>query len=80
MGEKHETQTKLNVSVAFKLTIGRFINSSLVLVIINSNAEKWFNGGDLVYDATILIVLLAFQAPILELFYIPGILKWWKKR
>jgi hypothetical protein len=38
MGEKHDTQTKMNVSVALKLTLARFINSSLVLVIVNDRA------------------------------------------
>ena len=33
--EMHETQTKTNVSVALKLTIARFINSSVILVIVN---------------------------------------------
>jgi len=78
--EKHETQTKMNVSVAFKLTIARFINSSLVLVIVNSESRSWYKGGDLVYDATLLICILVFQGPILELLYIPGIVKLIKKR
>jgi hypothetical protein len=33
-----------------------------------------------VYDAMILIVILAFQAPFMEMLYIPGIMKWNKKR
>jgi len=80
MGEKHETQTKMNVSVAFKLTLARFINSSFVLVIVNNLPTRWFDGGDLVYDAFILILILVVQQPIMEIFYIPGIIKWWKKR
>lgn len=58
--EMHETQTKTNVSVALKLTIARFFNSALVLVIVNGKAEDWYNNGNLVWDATILLVLLAF--------------------
>ena len=59
MAEKHETQTKMNISVAFKLTIARFINSSLVLVLVNSEQRSWYKSGDLVYDATVLICILA---------------------
>ena len=33
--EKHETYTDLNTSVAFKLTIARFLNSSLIIFILN---------------------------------------------
>jgi hypothetical protein len=31
--EMHENATKLNISIALKLTIARFINSSLIMVI-----------------------------------------------
>lgn len=33
--EKHATYTDLNTSVAFKLTIARFLNSSLIILILN---------------------------------------------
>ena len=79
-GENHDTQTKMNVSVAFKLTLGRFFNSSVLLVLVSTIPRKWFDGGDLVYDATILIMMLVFMAPVTELFYIPGIMKWFQKR
>ena len=61
--EFHETQTKMNISVALKLTIARFVNSSLLLVIVNTDPGKWFQGGGLVYDANILLFMLAFQFP-----------------
>jgi len=80
MSEKHETQTKMNVSVALKLTLARFVNSSAVLVIVNWAADQWFDGGNLVYDATILIGMLAVQAPAMEMLYVPGIIKWLKKK
>ena len=59
-GERHETQTKHNVSVAFKLLLARFLNTSLVLVLVNTNPRNWFRGGDLVYEATILIGIMTF--------------------
>ena len=57
--------TKLNVSVAIKLTIARFLNSSVVLVIANYDARFWFKDGSLVYDATVLIFFMAFLNPLL---------------
>lgn len=57
--EEHSTLTNLNVSVAVKLTIARFLNSSLVLIFVNTTPENWFKQGDLAYDATVLIALLA---------------------
>jgi len=58
--EHHETQTKMNVSVAIKLTVARFLNSSVILVMTNKEPKTWFDGGDLVYDATILIMMMVF--------------------
>jgi len=60
MYESHETNTKLNVSVAFKLTIIRFLNSTIVLVGVNRDTSKMFDGGGLVYEATILIIIMCF--------------------
>ena len=67
MEEQHETLTKLNVSVAIKLTIARFLNSSVILVLTNPDPKNWFKGGSLAYDATILIVIMAIQTPFLYL-------------
>ena len=78
--EQHDTQTYMHVSVAIKLTICRFLNSTLVLVIVNNDPATWFNGGDLVYDATLLIGIMTFQTPLTQVSNIPGIVKWCKKR
>ena len=76
--EKNHTQTSMNVSVAFKLTIARFINSSLVLVYANWDGD-WFKQGSLVYDATILCISLAFTYPITYALNIAGLVKSFKK-
>jgi uncharacterized membrane protein YeiB len=65
--EGHETQTKMSVSVAIKLTFARFLNTSLILVITNFDAKFWFKDGSLVYDATVLILFMAFLNPIMYL-------------
>jgi len=74
--EQHETRTKMNVSVAFKLTITRFLNSSIVLMMINRDASQWFKSGKLAYEATILITLMALIEPLEYLANIPGWIKW----
>ena len=63
LAEEHDTVTHRNVSVALKLTIGRFLNSSLVLVFVNNNPKTWFQEGDLAYDATLLIGIMMFMPP-----------------
>jgi hypothetical protein len=66
----------MNVSVALKLTIAKFINSSLILIIINyDSATKWFDRAGLAYDATLLMMLMALAEPILYLINVPGIIK-----
>ena len=67
--------TKINVSGALKLTIARFINSAFVLLLVHNDEADWFEEGGLVYDANILLVCLAFSAPIIELIHFEGILK-----
>ena len=64
MNERLMTTTKMNVSVALKLSIARFLNSSALLVIVNDKAEEWFSNGSLVYDATVLLGFLAFFNPL----------------
>lgn len=74
--ERHSSITRLNISVGLKLTMARFINSSLLLLIINfDGATKWFDRAGLVYDATVLMLLMAVSDPILYLINIPGIVK-----
>jgi hypothetical protein len=73
--EEHSTLTNLNVSVAVKLTIARFLNSSLVLLFVNDDPLQWFKNGNLAYDATILIALLAVQAPLKTILWPWGLIK-----
>jgi len=76
INERHASTTALSVSVAFKLTICRFTNSSLLLVILHSETGKtWFDGGQLVYQATVLIVLMALTNPVVYMINPAGIIK-----
>ena len=64
------------MSVGFKLTVARFVNSSIILIVINyDRVTNWFNRAGLVYDATILMLLMAFSDPILYLINVPRIIK-----
>ena len=69
----------MNVAVALKLTVARFINSSLVLVVANWDASTWFQAGSLAYDASILILSLAFTYPTTYLLNIAGWTKAYKR-
>ena len=40
VNERHSSTTALNVSIAFKLTVCRFLNSSILLLILNWSAPK----------------------------------------
>lgn len=46
--EYNETLTDYNISVAFKLTYARFINTAIVPIIVNINDNQWFITGGLV--------------------------------
>ncbi len=46
--EYNETLTDYNISVAFKLTYARFINTAIVPIIVNLNSKSWFTPGGLV--------------------------------
>ena len=48
----------MNISDAFKLTVLRFLNSAGVILIVNSDSTQWYNGANLVYDATVLIMII----------------------
>ena len=63
--EKHETYTAYNLSVAFKLTYARFINSSIVPIVVHMPDKKWFANGGLVPDMFYILLSLAFLDPLL---------------
>lgn len=75
MHEKHETSTKMNVSIALKLTLARFLNSSVVLTMVNKDPELYYTGGNLAYDASMLLFIMAFQVPTMDILNIPTIIK-----
>lgn len=65
--ERHETKTKMNISVAFKLGFLRFMTSSICYLLVHKNAFNWYVGADLVYDVQMILIFLAGN-PIITLF------------
>eukprot|EP00347_Sterkiella_histriomuscorum_P022863 403336874 len=63
--EKHETYTAYNLSVAFKLTFARFINTSIVPIVVNVATSRWFVDGGLVSDIFYIMISISFLDPIL---------------
>ena len=82
--EKHETYTSYNLSVALKLTIGRFVNTSIVPIIVNISSDRWFTNGGLVSDIFYIMLSISFLDPILyyfDVFYFLRLIKrWWERR
>jgi Na+-transporting NADH:ubiquinone oxidoreductase subunit NqrE len=66
--EKHETYTSYNLSVAFKLTIARFVNTSIVPIIVSMSNGAWFVDGGLVSIIFYIMISLAFLEIFIYLF------------
>jgi len=64
--ERHESYTAYNLSVAFKLTIGRFVNTAIVPVIVNIKSDRWFVDEGLVSDMFSIMIIISILSPILE--------------
>jgi hypothetical protein len=59
--ERQQTVTKMNISDAFKLTVLRFLNTAGVLLIVNNDSTQWYNGANLVYDVTVLLMIITLN-------------------
>lgn len=57
--ERHETKTDMSLNLAFKLTVVKFLNTSVIYIIVHNDAQTWFENGDLATDVfTVLIFLM----------------------
>lgn len=68
MMEHHETYTAYNLSVAFKLTFARFVNTSIVPIVVNVAHDYWFIDGGLISDIFYVMISISFLDPILYFF------------
>jgi hypothetical protein len=78
--EKHETYTAYNLSVAFKLTLVRFINTAIVPCIVNISSNRWFVKGGLVSDAFSIMISISFTEPITYVLDIGSLIKRLKRK
>lgn len=79
MSERHETYTKYNLSVAFKLTVATFLNTAIIPLVVNIDQdEEWFANGGLVVDIFYNFISVGFVTPLLyflDVFFIIRLLK-----
>jgi hypothetical protein len=78
--EKHETYTAYNLSVAFKLTFVRFINTAIVPCIVNISSDRWFVKGGLVEDYSSIMISLSFIQPITQVLDIGALIRYFKRK
>jgi len=58
--EQNETITGNNLSVALKLTLVRFVNTSIVPLIVNVQLTQWFISGGLVTNVFYIFLSICF--------------------
>lgn len=63
--EKHETYSKYNISVAFKLWISTFVNTGIIPLLINKSKEDWFKVGGLMTIIFNNMLCISIVTPIL---------------
>ena len=73
--EDHHSITNIEVSVAVKLTIVRFLNCSVILFATNNDVAGWFGGASLAYDASMLMLTMASSSPVFYALNIGGRMK-----
>ena len=63
--ERHHTITDFSTSVAFKLTLAQFVNTALIVMVVNSDWEdQWFITGGLASAMTTLFITNAIIPPL----------------
>lgn len=78
--EKHETYTAYNLSVAFKLTFVRFINTAIVPCVVNISSDKWFVKTGLVSDIFSIMISISFIEPVTYVFDIGALIRYLKRK
>lgn len=76
--ESHETYTEYNLSVAFKLTFCRFVNTAIVPVIVNLTSDRWFVDGGLVTDIFSIMISVSFIDPVMCILDVGAVMRWAK--
>jgi len=68
------------MSVAFKLTFVRFVNTAIVPCIVNISSDRWFVNGGLVNDAFSIMVSISFKAPIKNVLNVGEVIRRLKRK
>jgi hypothetical protein len=68
------------MSVAFKLTFVRFVNTAIVPCIVNLSSDRWFVNGGLVNDAFSIMVSISFKAPVKNVLNVGEIIRRIKRK
>lgn len=64
--EKLETKTDLSLTLSFKLSLLKFLNTSVIFAAVHNKADDWFKSGNLVNDVFI-VLIFAMIAPLFNL-------------
>lgn len=64
--ERLESKTSMSLTLAFKLSLLKFLNTSVIYAIVHDSAESWFKSGDLITDV-FSVLIFAVGAPIINL-------------
>jgi hypothetical protein len=62
--EKAETKTEMSVSLSAKLSLLKFLNTSVIYVAVHQDPQTWFSSGDLVYDVFLVLLFAVFASVI----------------
>lgn len=68
--DKRSTETHLQIGILYKLAIGQFVNTALIILVVNlviDRANMWKNGG-IVYDSFFVVALNAVFTPFFNIF------------
>jgi hypothetical protein len=68
------------MSVAFKLTFVRFVNTANVPCIVNLSSDRWFVNGGLVNDAFSIMASISFTEPITYVFDVGALVRRFKRK
>ncbi|CAI2384085.1 unnamed protein product [Moneuplotes crassus] len=74
--ERHETYTKMNLTVSVKLTVCVVINTGVIPLIVNLGKKRWFGRSGLAIDMFFILLAINFITPSLSLF---NVVHFWRK-
>eukprot|EP00357_Protocruzia_adherens_P031247 CAMPEP_0115022088 /NCGR_PEP_ID=MMETSP0216-20121206/31305_1 /TAXON_ID=223996 /ORGANISM="Protocruzia adherens, Strain Boccale" /LENGTH=1152 /DNA_ID=CAMNT_0002394631 /DNA_START=120 /DNA_END=3578 /DNA_ORIENTATION=- len=74
--ERRQTETSYSLSVALKLGLALFVNTTILVYILNSRSEDWYSPGGLIEDVFYIMFANAIIPPLAQIFDY----SWYKRR